>query len=111
MSTWSGGVCLVRGGLSGPGGVCLVRGGCLPGPGWGVSAWSQGCLPGPEGGLPGPVGEGGGTQHALRQTPPVNRMTDRCKNITLATTSLRPVIIKSTVTAAGRKKCQADESL
>ena len=23
--------------------------------------------------------------------PPVNRMTDRCKNITLATTSLRPV--------------------
>ena len=24
--------------------------------------------------------------------PPVNRMTDRCKNITLATTSLRPVI-------------------
>ena len=24
-------------------------------------------------------------------TPPVNRMTDRCKNITLATTSLRPV--------------------
>ena len=25
--------------------------------------------------------------------PPVNRMTDRCKNITLATTSLRPVII------------------
>ena len=34
----------------------------------------------------------GGSQHALRQTPPVNRMTDRCKNITLATTSLRPVI-------------------
>ena len=25
--------------------------------------------------------------------PPVNRMTNRCKNITLATTSLRPVII------------------
>ena len=25
-------------------------------------------------------------------TTPVNRMTDRCKNITLATTSLRPVI-------------------
>ena len=33
------------------------------------------------GGMPGP---GGGvvSQHALRQTPPVNRMTDRCKNIT-----------------------------
>ena len=26
------------------------------------------------------------------QTPPVNRMTDRCKNITLAKTSFRPVI-------------------
>ena len=35
------------------------------------------------------------SQHALRQTPPpVNRMNaDRCKNITLATTSLRPVNI------------------
>ena len=34
------------------------------------------------------------SQHAPRQTPlPVNRMTDRCKNITLATTSLRPVKI------------------
>ena len=31
------------------------------------------------------------SQHALRQTSPINRMTDRCKNITLATTSLRPV--------------------
>ena len=36
---------------------------------------------------------GGGVvfQHALRQTPPVDRMTDRCKNTTLATTSLRQV--------------------
>ena len=33
------------------------------------------------------------SQHALRHPPPVNRMTDRCKNITLATTSLRPVNI------------------
>ena len=36
----------------------------------------------------------GVSQHALRQTtppPPVNRITHRCKNITLATTSLRPV--------------------
>ena len=38
-------------------------------------------------------GRGEVSQHALRQTPPVNRMTDRCKNITLATTSLRPVNI------------------
>ena len=36
------------------------------------------------------------SQHALRQTtPPVNRMTDRCRSITLATTSLRPVIKKN----------------
>ena len=35
------------------------------------------------------------SQHALRQTPPptVNRMTGTSKNITLATTSLRPVKI------------------
>ena len=31
----------------------------------------EGCLPG-----------GGVSQHALRQTPPVDRITDRCKNIT-----------------------------
>ena len=59
-----GGVCLVLGGvfLLGPGGVCLVPGG---------SPWSRG---------------------VLRRPPPVNRITDTCKNITLATTSLRPVI-------------------
>ena len=52
-----------------PGGVCLLRGV--------VSA------------LGGVV-----SQHALRQTPPppVNRMTNRCKNITLTTTSLQPLI-------------------
>ena len=32
------------------------------------------------------------SHHALRQTPPVNRMTNSSKNITLATTSLWPVI-------------------
>ena len=37
--------------------------------------YSRGCLP---------HGPGGVSQHAMRQTPsPVNRMTDRCKNITL----------------------------
>ena len=64
VSAWSGGVCLLQGGLPAPG-VCLVWGG-LPGPGGsalvclpGGSAWSQGGLPGlggfslPEGGLPG----------------------------------------------------------
>ena len=68
------------------GGSPWSRGG-LPCPG-GVSAWSRGvslvrggeCLPGPGG--------------VLRKPPPVNRITDTCKNITLATTSLRPVKMK-----------------
>ena len=65
-SAWSGGFSLVPGG-----GVCLVRGG---------SPWSGGGSPLVWGGF-------------SRDTPPVNRITDTCKNITLATTSLRPVII------------------
>ena len=96
------------GGLPGPGGgvVCLVPGGgvCLvPG----GSAWGGSCLPGPRGGvcrgrcLPDPGGgvclvPGGGfslTGGVLPGAPPVNRITHTCKNITLATTSLRPVII------------------
>ena len=70
VSAWS------RGCLPGPGGVCLVQGisPCLGG-----SAWSGGVLPA-WGGSPCP------------ETPPVNRITDTCKNITLATTSLRPVM-------------------
>ena len=62
---WSGGVYLVPGGY-------LVRG-----------------VPGPEGGVPGP-GRG-----LVRYSPPppwTEWMTDRCKNITLAKTSFRPVI-------------------
>ena len=76
------GVCILGGlvqGVSGPGGVyvprgcllqgvgggCLVRGGLLPGGlVWGVSAL-------------GGSGPGGVSQHALRQTPLVNRMNDR----------------------------------
>ena len=58
--------CLLLGG-----GACSRVGGCLlPG-----GAWSW------------------GSQHALRQTPPVDRMTDRWKNITFAT-SLRTVTRK-----------------
>ena len=64
------GWCMVLG-VHGPRG-CMVPG--MHGPGGG--AWSQGCM------VP------GASQHALRQTPPVNRMTDRCKNITLSQTSL-----------------------
>ena len=75
----SRGVYLVPGGLPGSRG-CLVPGGCLL---WGVST--------PGGGV---CSQGGGGIPACTEagTPPVNRMTDRCKNITLATTSLRPVI-------------------
>ena len=96
------GVCLPRGG------VCLVRGRDLP---WGGSAWSEGGI------LPGPGGfslvwrgvclvrggfslvRGGSACPGARVLPswrphrPVNRITDTCKNITLATTSLRPVNI------------------
>ena len=62
--------------VSAPGGV--------PGPGGG-GVWSGGV---PGAGVSGPGGLV--SQHALRQTPPVNRITDRCKNITFAT-SLRTV--------------------
>ena len=116
------GRCLVQGGVSGPGVVCLVWGGGggvsgLGGRGWcvwsgwgvvylvwgvvylvqggwcvwsGGCAWSGGVCAWSGGGLPqclvGYHPPGPGTP------PPVNRMTNRCKNITLATTSLRPVI-------------------
>ena len=104
MSAWSGGC------LPSPGGVSAWSWGvCLPGLG-GVSAWSGGCVPGPGGsawsggvclvrGVSGPGGVvsdlGGGIPACTEADPlpPVNRMTDRCKNITLATTSLRPVKI------------------
>ena len=83
------------------GGVCLVPGGSawswggLPGLGGG-SAWSrgEGCSPW-SGGFSLPGGGGGGVLPAWGgpwlETPPVNRITDMCKNITLATTSLRPL--------------------
>ena len=67
------------------------RGGGLPGPG-GVVAWSGGgggCLVPGGGGCLFPGGGGGSPE-----TPPVNRITDTCKNITLATTSLRPVMMQ-----------------
>ena len=65
---WSGGAWSQ--GVHGPGG-CMVLGE------WGWGAWSWG----------GAWSPGGASQHALRQTPPVNRMTNRCKNITLPQTS------------------------
>ena len=66
--TWSRGaylvwgVYLVRGGVPGPGGVYLVWW-AVPGPG-GECTWSGGV-------------------YLVRYSPPVNRMTDACKNITL----------------------------
>ena len=65
-----------RGGFSLAGGLVQGVGGCLV---LGGSPWQA------EGGFP----LAGG--FSLADPPPVNRMTDRCKNITLATTSLRPV--------------------
>ena len=82
VCSWGWG-CLLLGclllGVSAPGVVCSQGGGVCP---------MGGCL------LLGGSAPGG---YALRQIPlPVNRMTNRCKNITLATTSLRPVI-KNTI--------------
>ena len=72
-----------RGGVPGWGGGSGVPGwGGVPGPG-GVVV----CL---VGGVPGPGGVC--LSDLWDTTPPVNRMTNRCKNITLATTSLRPVM-------------------
>ena len=79
---WGGVVVSVPGGVSAPGGSAL--GGVCPGGGVVYSG----------GGWGGVCSGGGLSQHALRQTPLWTEwMTDRCKNITLATTSLRPVII------------------
>ena len=86
---WSGrGVSGPGGGVPGLGGVVgLVRGGgWVPGLGGGVPSRGGG------GGVPGPGGGSASVPCGIPPPPPVNRMTNRCKNITLATTSLRPVI-------------------
>ena len=84
-------VCLV-GGLCQWG--CLPLGGCLP---WDV--YPAASAPGgvcPRGCLPGGVYPGGCvSQHALGQTTPLlDRMTDRCNNITFLQLHLRTVITK-----------------
>ena len=110
--------CLLPGGLSAPRGVpglggmwCLVWGGLVRGwllPGevsglgvwclvWGVSALGgSASVPSgiPTTHPPPPPGGWGVCLSAFWGTnsPPMNIMTNRCKNITLATTSLRPVI-------------------
>ena len=96
-----GGVPDLGGYLPGPRGcTCLVLGVCtwskgvyLPGPG-GVPTWSRGMYLVWGVYLPGPGGVPAWSQgRAWSGTPPMNRMTHRCKNITLAKTSFRPVMI------------------
>ena len=82
--------CLLPEGVSATGGVLPAQGG-LPTQGGvcsrGVSA--------PRGvGSPHPGGFSMPGGSPCLETPPVNRITHTCKNITLATTSLRPVTIK-----------------
>ena len=119
QGVWSRGwdVCLIWGGLV-QGGVCLVRGGLVPG-GWDVclvqGVWSRG-VSGPGGsgpggsawwgGLPGPGGvclvpAGSGIPACTEaDTLPPCGQTDTCKNITLATTSLRPVTMRDFVSSS-----------
>ena len=104
----SGGGCLpgpggfsLPGGSAWPGGVLPTRGregGCLPGPkGEGGSPWSRGGSPWSRGvSLVRGVCLVPGRGSPETPSPPVNRITDTCKNITLDTTSLRPVIMKCT---------------
>ena len=80
----SWGVCLLWRGVSAPRG-CLLRGCLLLG-----GVCSGGCLL-PGGGVSAPRGVGIPACTGA-DTPPVNRITDTSKNITLATTSWQPVI-------------------
>ena len=88
--TWSQGLYLVPGGVPDPGGICLVPGvvylvwwgGCIPGLVGGVYLVPGG-VPDPRG-VPGPGGctwSWGGVPGQV--LPPVDRITDACKNITL----------------------------
>ena len=75
--------------MSGLGGLLWSGGSAPRGLLWGVYA-PRGCAPGGSG--LGESAQGGGIPACTEADSPVNRMTNRCKNITLATTSLRPVI-------------------
>ena len=94
------GVLLPRGS---PWGGLLARGVSLPGGGppcWGgLLARGSPC----QGGLP----AGGGLPArgvSLPETPPVDRITDTSKNITLATTSLRPVMMTLQIATGAKRK-------
>ena len=75
-----------------PGGGVCSQGGCLL---EGVSALGVSVLGGLLWGVSAPEGGGGIPTCTETDTPPVNRITNRCKNITLATTSLQPVNISA----------------
>ena len=108
-SPWQGGLFLGGGGSPWQGGLFLAPwGGLFLGGSpywgsatfWGASFWGEGFSLGGApysggasflGGLPLGGSPSGGV--SLADTPPVNRITHSCKNITLATTSLRPVIM------------------
>ena len=89
---WGGSTCLVLRGCTCLvwGGVYLVWGVYLPG--LEGCTWSWGGVPGPGGTCLVPGGYLPGLGGPGQVLPPVNRMTNTCKNITLAKTSFRPVI-------------------
>ena len=68
-------------------GGCLLPGGSAPGGSAPGGCLLGGCM------TRGVCSRGKSSASDTPPPPPVNRMTDRCKNITLATTSLRPVIM------------------
>ena len=53
-------------------------------------------------------GWGLGIPACTEADPPVNRITHTCKNITLATTSLRPVIRMMLITKGCILRCQVE---
>ena len=107
LSLLLGGGCLLLGGSPSTG--CLLLGGVFLGgaPYWGClllggGFLGRGCLLLGGGLLGNGCLLGRGVSLADTPLPPVNRITHSCKNITLATTSLRPVI---TLKACSQSAC------
>ena len=85
---WGEGGACSRAEVSAPGAGVPVPRGCLLRGGWGCLLWG---VPAPGGSAP---GWGCGISACTEPDPPVDRMTDRCKNITFPT-SLRTVKMTS----------------
>ena len=97
------GVCFQGGrGVSAPGGVLHSRGVCSKG-----GVWSGGVCSGGVSGRGGSPCRGGLARRTPpgweNPSPPVNRMTNKCKNITLAKTSFRPVMKEIRPRAGGAR--------